>query len=481
MTKTNARRVVLDILMEYNESDHQGILAGLLIRDTLKKYAFLPYRDRAFIKKLSECTIERRITLDYIIDLFSSVKTDKMKPLIREVLRMGVCQLYFMDKVPPRAVCSESVKLVKSRHMGSLSGFVNAVLRAVSSSKPDIDKIDNLSIRYSIPEWIVERFQREFSGKAPDILRASVGEKPLYIRTNLSLISPDKLKETLQKEGARVKEAGSFGYAFEVNLPDAISQMDSFQDGLYSVQDLTSMYVGDMALRWIKEKFGENSVDQPLSAARARREKETDKSVSHNTKYALKVLDLCSAPGGKICHIAESFQNIDAQNVIEDNSSVDTGCAPRGFFAEARDISDKKTALIQENIERLRLLNVKTKVWDATVFDESLENSCDIVICDLPCSGLGVLARRGDLKYRLKPSDIEELSALQKLILKNAVRYVKTSCLLIFSTCTITHEETIDQSLYLEREFALKKLHERLFLPKFGGHDGFYAAEFEKL
>ena len=422
--KTNLRAIVLEILIQ---SENETTLTGMLIHDVLKRYAYLSARDRAFIKNLAEGTVERRITLDYIINSFSKVKTNKMKNVVREVLRMSTYQIYFMTRVPQSAVCNEAVKLIRKKHMNGLTGFVNGVLRSIASNRIDLATIENLSVKYSMPEWIVKRFESEFgTEKAEKILQASIGSRPVYIRTNVSRIKPSELKVMLEDEGVNVKSVEGREYAFEISGFDRLGSLQSFNDGLFSVQDLSSMSVGELA----------------------------------SPQEGMYVIDMCAAPGGKTCHAAELMMG--------------TG------IVDSRDVSDKKTELIVENKERLALKNIKISVKDATVFDAESKEKADIVIADLPCSGLGVIGRKNDLKYRVKPEDIDELAALQKVILKNAVQYVKPGGKLVFSTCTITKEETTDQARYLEEVLGLRRGEERKFLPDVNGSDGFYAIEMLK-
>nr|MCR5526455.1 methyltransferase domain-containing protein [Lachnospiraceae bacterium] len=205
-----------------------------------------------------------------------------------------------------------------------------------------------------------------------------------------------------------------------------LGSLESFNEGLFSVQDLSSMAVGELAA----------------------------------PEKGMYIIDMCAAPGGKTCHAAELM--------------LGTG------MVDSRDVSEKKTELILENQERLALKNIKISVKDATVFDEESKEKADIVIADLPCSGLGVIGRKNDLKYRVKPEDINELASLQREILANAVQYVKPGGKLVFSTCTITKEETTDQAEYIEEVLGLRRGEERKFLPDTNGSDGFYAIEMLK-
>ncbi len=438
----NLRAVALDILIETEKDE---VKAGEYIRSVLDRYGYLETRDRAFIKKLTEGTLERRITLDYVIDRFSRVKTVKMKPVIREVLRMGVFQLMFMNHVPHSAVCNEAVKLVRKRHMNGLAGFVNGILRNVIRNPIDTESISDLSVKYSMPKWIVERFTEEFGGeKAEDVFRASLESRPVFIRTNTAAIAPGELEKRLVSVGVQVKKITEHAGAFEVSGFEAVDRIPEFSEGLFSVQDLSSMTVGEFAAGDFTNAGERYDVgDLP--------------DLSHEVH----AIDVCAAPGGKSCHVAELLKN-------------------RGTV-EARDISDRKIDKILENRDRLGLDNLDAVVMDAAIHHDESDNSADLLICDLPCSGLGVMGRKNELKYRVKPEDISSLAELQRSILKNSVPYLKNGGRLVFSTCTVTHEESTDQKQWIETELGLIPEAERMYLPSPGGPDGFYAASFRKM
>ncbi len=422
--KINTRAIVLDVLLA---AEKEGRMTGLLIHDVLDQYAFLPARDRAFIKNLAEGTVERRITLDYIIDRYSKVEVSKMKSLIRCVLRMSVYQIVFMSSVPAAAVCNEAVKLVRKRHFNNLTGFVNGVLRKISSEKINLEEIEDLSVRFSMPEWIVKRFREEAGDeRALEMLKSSVGTRPVYIRTNCARISPEELKVLLTDEGVSVEAVEGVSYAFRISGFERLYDLKSFNEGYFSVQDLSSMSVAEL----LKIEEG------------------------------MKVLDLCAAPGGKSCHAAE---------ILKGSGVV-----------EARDISSGKLEKIEENISRLALQNLELKVSDASQVDETAIDSFDRVIADLPCSGLGVIGRKNDLKYRIREEDINTLAELQRRILRNAAKYLKKGGIMVYSTCTITKEECSEQAEFIEKELGLKKLEEKIFYQIPDGPDGFYAASFKK-
>lgn len=414
MTKSvGERELVLEILLEVLE---KGAYGHIVLRNVLSKYQYLDKRERAFITRVSEGTIERVLELDYILDQFSKVRVRKMKPVIRNILRSAVYQLKYMDTVPDSAVCNEAVLLAVKKGFGNLRGFVNGVLRNVARGLGSItypeDELQRLSVSYSMPEWILKLWLEEHDKKTVEkMLAAFQTERPLTIRCNLKRIDPDGLREKLEKDGVKVKRHPYLSYAFIISGYDYLERLSGFADGDFYVQDVSSMLVG--------EAVGARAGDV--------------------------VIDVCAAPGGKSLHLAEKLDG--------------TGCV------EARDLTSYKVELIEDNIARSGLENVSARVWDALSLDESAIESADIVLADLPCSGLGVLGKKADLKYRVTLEDVEELAKLQRNILKNIGCYVKYGGTLVYSTCTISQVENIGNvRWFLENfpEFELANVWERL-------------------
>lgn len=433
------RDTVLDILLRQEKT---GEKLNELINRSLASEKSFDARDRAFIKHLSEGTVERRITLDHVIDRFSNVKTGKMKPVIRNILRLGTYELLFMDSVPSRAVISTSVELAKKRHFGTLSGFVNAVLRTIDRERPDTYETEELSVKYSFPTWICELFIREFGEKkAEEIMSASLGSRPVYIRNNILKQGRDELQQLLSNEGVTAIPLKDHENALEIRDFGDITELKGYREGLFSVQDISSMSVGE----------------------------EIGKIISERKPESFFIIDVCASPGGKSCHAAEILMKY----------ASDRGLSVENRFSLlSRDLSQSKLERIMENRDRLGLDIIKTEVFDAEKRDERREEEkADLIIADLPCSGLGVTGRKNDIKYRLKPEDIGSLSALQGEILKNIPAMLKKGGYLIFSVCTITREETVAQRSRMEKEPGFTKISEKLTLPG-EGSDGFYYAVF---
>lgn len=448
MTKAiNERELVLDILLEIMRNHVKSHIA---LQNTLGKYQYLEKRERAFVTRVTEGTLEHMMELDYIINQFSKVKVNKMKPVIRMILRSAVYQLKYMDSVPNSAVCNEAVNLAKKRGFVNLKGFVNGVLRAIVRGLDDIswpdekDEVQYLSVRYSMPEWIVEQFLENYGREKTEIIfKDFQTEKPLTIRCNQQNVTPEELEENLRTEGVEVHAHPYLPYAFTIQKFDYLGSLMSFQDGDFQIQDISSMLVSEIAA----PKDGDY------------------------------VIDVCAAPGGKALHMAEKLHG--------------TG------MVEARDLTEYKVGLIWQNIDRLGFENIDAVCMDATILDEEAKEKADIVIADLPCSGLGVLGKKTDLKYNITKEMQEELVKLQQKILETVQTYVKPGGTLIYSTCTLNpaeNEENVAWFLANFPQFVPVSLEERVcdalkssvqgntlkLLPGIHESDGFFISGFQK-
>ena len=218
--KINERALVLEMLLAVNE---EGQYSHLVLRDVLDKYQYLGKQERAFLTRLMEGTLERQLTLDYVIDQFSKTRVKKMKPLIRNLMRMSVYQIMYMDSVPDSAVCNEAVKLARKRGFSGLSGFVNGVLRSVARGWKEV-RFPNLSVTYSMPEWIVDTWTKSYGEeKTRQILEGLTAENRLTIRTNLSVVTPEDLAKRLKTEGVTVHAVPELPYAFEISGLDHLA------------------------------------------------------------------------------------------------------------------------------------------------------------------------------------------------------------------------------------------------------------------
>lgn len=444
-----SRELILGILLEVTRD---GQYSHIALSNVLSKYQYLDKKERAFITRVTEGTLEHMIEIDYIINQFSNVKVNKMKPVIRCILRSAVYQLKYMDFVPDAAVCNEAVKLAEKKGIRTLKGFVNGVLRNIARNLDNItypdktDDINFLSIRYSMPVWILKQWLACYDKETVEkMLEDFLKEKPTTIRCNLNIMSKEELKQSLEKEGVHVENHPYLPYALWISSYDYLADLESFREGAFYVQDISSMLVAHIA------DPKENAV----------------------------VIDVCAAPGGKSLHIAE---------LLHGSGQV-----------EARDLTDYKVGLIQENIFRSGASNIEAVKWDATVLDEASVEKADIVVADLPCSGLGVLGKKTDLKYKMTQETQKELVMLQREILSKVQSYVKPDGTLIYSTCTIHAGENMENVHWFLKEypqFELVPIEDYLcgelkesvqeegclqLLPGIHKSDGFFIAKFRKV
>lgn len=443
----NTRAMILDILLEIDEGEHSHIA----IRNALSKYQFLPKQERAFITRVCEGTLEYRIQIDYIIDAFSKTPVDKMKPVIREILRSAVYQLKYMDSVPDSAVCNEAVKLAQKKGFYNLKSFVNGVLRSIAREmeqveypKREDDVVKYLSVTYSMPENLVERWLADYGEEKTELMLADfLKEKPLNVRCRTYLYSQENIKKSLEDQGVEVQQAPYLPYAYEISGFNHILALDAFVEGKIQVQDVSSMLVAEIA----------------------------------DPQKGDYVIDMCAAPGGKSLHLGDK---------MEGYGTVD-----------ARDLTQYKVSMIEENIRRTNSINVQAKVQDATLFDVESECKANIVLADVPCSGYGVIGKKPEIKYRVTPQKQEEIVILQRVILKRAAEYVKPRGALIFSTCTIAKEENEENMMWFLNNFPFKlesldpylpeELHSETtalgylqLLPGVHKTDGFFMAKFRR-
>ena len=426
MTKEiSERELALAVLLEIE----RGEKSHIALRQVLEKYQYLGKQERAFLTRLCEGTTERRIELDYIINQFSKVKTDKMKPVIRNLLRCAVYQMEYMDQVPTSAACNEAVNLAVKKGFKSLKGFVNGVLRNIARNLEKISYPDEnntaeyFSIKYSMPLWIVEQWLADYGKEQTEqILQSFYLERPTTIRVNENRMSRAELKKKLEEEGVTVEEHSQVASALLISGYDYLGALESFRNGAFQVQDAASILVAESA----------------------------------GIKTGDYVIDVCAAPGGKALHAAQ---------LLEGSGHV-----------EARDLTENKVELIRENICRMGFENVEAIQQDATVYDAASALKADVLIADLPCSGLGVLGKKTDLKYKMTPEQEKELAELQREILAAVHDYVKPGGTLVYSTCTIWRSENEENTRWFLECFPEYSLeNEKQIFPS-RETDGFYIA-----
>ncbi len=381
----SARQIAYEILLKIESGDAYSNIA---IDSAVKMYN-PDSTDCAFISRLVYGVIERKITLDYIISGYLSKPVNKTKKDVLTILRLGTYQILFMDKIPESAAVNESVKLAKGNKCEYASGLVNAVLRKISNSglvfSDDLNETEKMSVVYSIPEDTV-KFLIYHYGKenAEAFFKAALEPKDIFIRVNTVKTTTDELKQALTEESVKVHDT-FLPDALMIELNGAVYDLSCFKKGLFHVEDISSQLCVEAL-----ELFPEATA-----------------------------IDVCAAPGGKSFTAAEYMEN-------------------KGVLYSC-DIYSQRTDLIKNGADRLELSCIKPFVNDATVFNEALPKM-DRVLCDVPCSGLGIIGKKPEIKYK-KLDDTKSLLPIQKQILETSAKYVKNGGRLVYSTCSVNPNE----------------------------------------
>lgn len=467
MSLRGEREAVLTILTRIREEGTYSHIAVKEMLDQCEREG-MDRRQRAFVKRLTEGIIERRIEIDNVIRTYTK-KGARIRPVIRDILRMGIFQILYMDAVPDSAACNEAVKLTKLSGKKELSGFVNGVLRTVAREKDKgifaaaarEDGVSSdpaaLSRKYSMPEWIIRLWNEQRSEQdTRALLEALLEVRPVSIRFDdrCSAADIEKILAGMQEKGVTATKGHYHALCYELTGTDSVATLPGYREGLWTVQDESSMLVAEAA----GLQGGET------------------------------VYDVCAAPGGKSMHCASKLLAL-AKRAEEGAAAMKAGTV------HAFDLSKGKTAQIMKNVRRMHLPNVVVSQRDALLPVPAEAGAADVLLCDLPCSGLGVIGRKRDIKYHVSPAQLEELAKLQKDILRSAVGYLKEGGVLIYSTCTINRGENEEIAAFIEKElgFTADPLaphlpagipgidgHMLQLLPHIHGTDGFFLARFIK-
>ncbi len=385
-----------------------------------------------FVCQLVYGVIERKITLDYILSQFLTQPLKKLNPQVLTVLRMGVYQIKFMDKVPDSAAVNECVKLVKKIKCGFASGLVNSVLRKVSMNNIDFPKTDNIaynfSIRYSCPEELVKHYIDNYGvDDTEELLKDSLGSSPIFIRVNTLKTTADDLIKLLSSENINAFKCDDIENALILNDGGAIFKSNAYKQGLFHVQDKASQ----ICISKLDPKPNEI------------------------------VFDMCASPGGKTFTIAEMMAN---QGKVY-----------------SFDLYEHRVKLISDGAKRLGIDIINANVGDASLFNDTLQKA-DKILCDVPCSGLGVIRRKPEIRYK-DLEFVDNLCELQYNILNCSAKYLKQNGILVYSTCSLNKKENEDIcDKFLAENNDFKKVEDYITLwPHKNGTDGFFIAKFKKV
>ncbi len=415
MIKINPREVAAEVIMSVMKD---GEYNNVALKRLLKQNGAMDLKDKAFVTEITNGTLRNIFYIDYIINCISTVKTEKMKPWILAVMRNAVYQMIFMN-VPESAAVNEAVELVKSKGFGKLSGFTNGVLRNIARNynKITLPNEENqpskyLSIKYSHPEWIVKMWLSQYSYEfVKDLCEANGKAAPVTVMANTLKTNKNQLKKSLEEEGVFAEETRLIDSALKLTKLKDISSLESFKNGMFHVQDDSSA----LAVEILDPKEGE------------------------------KILDMCAAPGGKSILAAEKMKN--EGKII------------------SRDIYPHKLHLLSETAKRLGIDIIEIELKNAVVFYEEDREKYDKVIVDAPCSGLGLMRKKPDIRLNRSGNDIDELVKLQREILSAAWEYVKIGGSLIYSTCTICKKENLGNIKWFTENFPYELQDLTSFLP----------------
>lgn len=439
----NSRKEAFKILEEIDRDKGYGNI--VLNRRT----KHLDLRDRNFIREIVYGVLENRIMLDYVIESHSKIRLKKLSSSVKLILGMAIYQILKMDRVPDSAAVDEAVKLSKKTCNRGAQGYINGVLRNIVRNKDSIilpsrdsDFTKYISVTYSYPEWMVKRWIESYGESfTEELCIANTRKSPLTIRVNRLITNRQLLSKRLEDEGMRTKQTKYGRDTLCVLNPDNITESQSYREGLYTIQGESSSLVGQVL----------------------------------NPKEGSSLLDICSAPGGKATQIAELMKN-------------------RGRVV-AKDIHPHKISLIEDSARRLGIDIIEASVGDGRILDDKLIDSFDYCLVDVPCSALGLIGKKPEIKYNKTEGDLDELPSIQLEILENASRYLKSGGEMIYSTCTINREENmgvIESFLSKNDGFALRSFADNLSIdgaergyveiyPNVHGIDGFFIAKLQKL
>lgn len=434
----------------------RGGYSSLTVNEYLKKMAGqTEERDRRFFTNLVYTTLDHLLSIDAVIEAHSKTPLKKIKPYLLVCLRMGICQLKYMESVPDRAAINETVELVKKSKLCALAGFVNGVLRGAQRSGcafviPDVEKdpVKTLGLRYDMPEWIVSLWLQDYGMKLTEMLLQKM-QQPGCVCLRANTLKAEaaeigkRIAESVGEDGS-VRQSSAVPEAFYAEHIGDISSWDLYKEGYVAVQDESSMLA----------------------------------ALATGAKPGDRVLDLCAAPGGKSAFMAQ---------MMKDHGSI-----------SSRDLHEHRVNLIRQNAERLGIGCIQAVAADATQLQMEDSDRYDVVLLDAPCSGLGIMRSKPDIKLHHTLQDVMELAELQRKMLMVAAEAVKPGGTLVYSTCTLNkkeNDEQVEWFLKKYQNFVLKDLENRLpslpecdrlwkkhltLWPQVGGHDGFFVACLEK-
>lgn len=446
----SSREAAMNILTAVEE---EGAYSNLLLNQVLKGADLSP-ADAGLATELVYGTIARRNTLDYFLESYVAKGMKKLAPWVRNLLRLSLYQILYLDRIPDHAAVSEAVNIAKRKGHQGISGMVNGVLRNMLRNRDQLSVPDDLpaaqriALTYSHPEWLVKRWIAQYGEHTAEAMcRANNEAPPVSVRVNTTMTTRDQLMREMEEAGHHVQPSKLSGDGIIVMSGGNMALTSWYEDGMLSVQDESSMLVAEAV----------------------------------GAEPGMAVLDCCAAPGGKTSHIGEKM--LDRGSII------------------ANDVHPHKVKLIQDQADRLGLGSIETVCHDALDLPSYYEEaSFDRILLDAPCSGLGVIRRKPDLRWTKSPEDVESISGLQKELLSRVSKLLKPGGILVYSTCTTEQKENdqvVREFLSANPHFAAAGLAESMneevkscvteeglgiqILPQKFDSDGFYIARLTRL
>lgn len=425
------REIALKVLYKI---DKEEAYSNIALNEQIKQNKQnLNEKDIGLISEITYGVTTWKLTIDEIIKKYSKIKLKKISPWIINILRMGIYQIIFLDKIPKSAAVNESVNLAKRYGHNSSSNFVNAILRKVEKTDYEdfyqiTNNIEKISKTTSMPEWIIKELLKNNKIETVEQICKNSNLKPkTTIRINTLKTAKEEFIKKLEEKNIKYKETNYEDFLILEKVKD-IENIDLFKDGFFTIQDTSA----GLTAKTLNPQPGEY------------------------------ILDACSAPGGKTTYIAEIMKN-------------------KGTI-EAWDIHKHRTKLVEDNSKRLEINIIKTNVKDASTYDEKLVEKFDKILLDVPCLGIGVIKRKPDIKWQRKKEDIEEITKIQQKILENCSKYLKKNGVLVYSTCSILkeeNEEIISKFLDKNKSFEIAKNSVINIIPD-EEKDGFFICKLHK-
>ena len=438
MKNPTARELAAEILVSVEKN---GAYSSLALNDALKNVELKEARDKNLVSSLVYAVIEHRLTIDLCLSSFLKQPLKKLHPMVLTLLRLGAVQILYFDKIPASAAVNESVNIAKKKHLGYAAGMINAVLRRVAKdglTLPDGNGVDALSVRYSYPKELCSLFAEQFGNdEAERIFRTYEGRRPIFIRVNTLKTDEETLIKTLEESNVAVGRT-TLANCLQIKNFGDITSIDAFKDGYFYVQDMSSQTCAAV--------LGAEPGDY--------------------------VIDCCAAPGGKSFTTAMYMKNC---------GRIVSG-----------DIHEHKAELIKKTAERLGISCIETYVGDAAKMPDEFKGA-DKILCDVPCSGFGVIGRKPEIKYK-DLSEVAALPEIQYAILSHCSTLLKKGGRLVYSTCTLNraeNREVCERFLSEHNDFSVSThdTYKNLcgenefaeILPTENGGDGFFIASFERI